>query len=210
MKHTKWILALSGTIAIGISGAARADSNSMTSGLWGWDDSSTAQSRPKSWIPGTSYGYVGIGVGPSDYELSCGPAFGCDETAVGLKVFTGGKFSRYLGVEAQYVFLGKGEANGGDTKAQGIDLSLVAGVPIGESFNIFGKVGGIYGWTRTSAVAPAASGNESGFNLSYGAGASYDINRNWAVQGDWDHYRFDYNDRNADAQLYSVSIVYKF
>ena len=215
MQHRKLFLALTGAIALGASTAASAQSDSMSRGgptLWGWDDSSSAESRPQSWIPYTSYGYVGIGAGWSKFDLpSCAPGLSCDDTDTGFKIFTGGMFSRYLGVEAGYVYLGKGEANGGDQKAEGINVSLVGNIPVGDMFNVYGKVGGIYGWTRTSSAIPGAStGHEEGFNPSYGAGVRVDLNRNWAVQGDWDHYRFDYQDRNDDVQLYSLNLVYKF
>src|SRR4030081_3777929 len=114
-------------------------------------------SRPRSWIPYTSYGYVGAEMGRSEFNLGrCAPGFACDDKDTGYKVYTGGKFSRLLGVEAGYVYLGQGQANGGNEKAQGINVSLVANLPIGDMFNIYAKGGGIYGWTHTSA-SPAAS-----------------------------------------------------
>jgi hypothetical protein len=38
----------------------------------------------------------------------------------------------------------------------------------------------------------------------------FDLNRNWALVADWDHYRLDYVDRNDDIQLWSAGVVYKF
>jgi OmpA-like transmembrane domain len=109
--------------------------------LWGWDDPSA--SRPHSWIPYTSYGNVGVGAGRSEFDLGrCAPGFACDDKDTGYKVYTGGKFSRLLGVEAGYAYLGRGQANGGDEKAQGINVSLVANLPIGDMFNIYAKGGG--------------------------------------------------------------------
>ncbi len=213
MQYTKLCLAIAGALALSTSAVASAqnyDSNSRSSSsMWGWDDPSA--SRPQSWIPYTSYGYVGVGVGHSNFDINCAPGFSCDDTETGLKIFTGGKFSRMFGVEAAYVYLGKAEANGGKNKAQGVNVSLVGNLPIGDMFNIYAKVGGIYGWTDTSASAPGvATGDRHGLNASYGAGVQVDLNRNWAVQGDWDHYRFDYADRNDDVQLYSVNLIYKF
>jgi OOP family OmpA-OmpF porin len=195
--------------------AAMAQSSTSTSGfstssLFGWDNPN--ETRPGSWLPYTSYGYVGGGIGKSKYETSCAPGFACDHTDIGYKIFTGGKISRVIGVEVGYVYLGKGTANGGDQTAQGINLSLIGNIPIGEKFNIYGKVGGIYGWTKTdtAALSGQGGGSDSGLNWSYGAGVQFDITRNWAVQADWDHYRFDYSNQGASAQLYSVNAVYKF
>jgi OOP family OmpA-OmpF porin len=184
--------------------------DSVSSALGGWDD--PAGTRPGSWLPYTSYGYVGGGVGKSKYDTSCAPGFSCDHTDIGFKIFTGGKISRIVGVEVGYVYLGKGTANGGDQTAQGINLSLIGNIPIGEKFNVYGKVGGIYGWTSTDTapLSGQGGGTDHGLNWSYGAGVQFDLSRNWAVQADWDHYRFDYSNQGASAQLYSVNAVYKF
>jgi len=182
-----------------------------TGSFWRWDDPSSA--RPQSWLPGTSYGYVAAGAGPSDFDLGrCASGFACDASDLGYKLSTGGKFSPWLGMEAAYVYLGKGAANGGNEKAQGLNLNVVANLPLSDLFGIYGKVGGVYGWTRTRAAASsgAIEGNDNGLNWSYGAGIQLDVNRNWAVKVDWDHYRFDYVDRIDDAQLYSLNLVYKF
>jgi len=211
----KGVRLLCGALLVSASASGMAqshDADSRSSAIWGWDDPSA--SRPTSWLPYTSYGYVGAGIGHSKYDLgSCAPGFTCDNTDIGYKVFTGGKVSRILGLEAGYVYLGRGKTSGGDVKAQGINLSLIANLPIGDMFNIYGKVGGIYGWTHTSAsplAAGVSTGNDHGLNWSYGAGVQVDLTRNWAVQGDWDHYRFDYANRTDDAQLYSLNVVYKF
>src|SRR5689334_10015694 len=70
----------------------------------------TQPSEPagQSWIPYTSYGYVGGSVGRTNYDLAgCVPGFSCDDKATGLKLYTGGRFSRHFGVELGYVYLGE-------------------------------------------------------------------------------------------------------
>jgi len=221
MHHskTRLCLAIVGALALGASATAGAQSSDSTSrssgygdssGYGRWDDNST--DRPNSWIPLTSYGYVGANIGESHIDLgTCAPGLACDNQGTGYKVYTGGKFSRILGVELGYVNLGDADRSGGQLKAQGVNLSVVGNVPIGEQFNIYAKVGGIYGWTKSSATAPGwASGEEEGLNWSYGAGVQFDFNRHWAIVGDYDHYRFDYVDRRDDANLYSVGVVFKF
>ena len=59
----------------------------------------------------------------------------------------------------------------------------------------------------TSGVS---TGKEHGLNWSYGVGVQFDINKNWAVAGDWDHYRFDFANRTDDAAMYSVNAIFKF
>lgn len=211
MHMRKIFVVVGSALALSASLAASAQNRDADSrSIWGWDDPSA--SRPHSWIPYTSYGYVGAGVGRSELEVSCAPGFACDDKDIGYKIYTGGKFSRLLGVEAGYVYLGHGEANGGNEKAQGINVSLVANLPIGDMFNVYAKGGGIYGWTNTSAspASGVSTGKDHGLNWSYGVGVQFDINKNWAVAGDWDHYRFDFANRTDDAAMYSVNAIFKF
>lgn len=215
MQLRKLCLAVSAALAVGAPMVATAQMNDSdgrgSSSWWGWDDG--AGERPRSYIPYTSYGYIGFGAGRSEYDLgSCSPAFSCEDQDIGYKLYTGGKFSRVFGVEAGLVYLGEGEANGGDYRATGVNLSLIGNIPIGDVFNIYAKVGGIYGWTHTSSSPAAAvsTGNDHGFNLSYGAGVQLDLTPNWAIAGDWDHYRFEFEDGSDDAELYSLNVLYKF
>lgn len=163
----------------------------------------------QSWLPYTSYGYVGGAIGRSDYEQDSCLLF-CDDRATGFKVFTGGQVNQWFGVELAYVNLGEVDRNGGDIRAQGLNLNLVGTVPLGSQFKVFGKLGTIYGYTRTRAPAGQPAGHEDSFRLAYGLGVQADINRNWAVRGDWDRYRFEYPGRKDDADLYSIGVVYKF
>lgn len=173
---------------------------------------SAKETSRSSWIPGTTYGYAGASVGRTNYDFGgCVALVTCDDVATGFKLYTGGRFSRYVGVEVGYVNLGNADRNGGEIKAQGANLSLVGNIPLGDSFNIFGKVGGIYSWTKTSTFIPGVpSGKEDGLGLSYGAGMQYDINRTFAVRADWDRYRLKYVAQREEADLYSVGVVLKF
>lgn len=206
MKLSTATAGLVGAIAVAASTLASAQSTD-TYGRWSDNESE----RPRSFIPGTSYGYVGLSLGQSTYDLNCSPGFGCDDTGFAGKLYTGGKFNRMFGVEVAYVNLGKGEANGGSTEAQLANLSLVGNIPLGEMFNVYGKVGGFYGFTDVDASAPGVPrGEENDFGWSYGLGVQVDLSRNWALSGDWDHYRVDFTDRHDDVQLWSVGVLYKF
>lgn len=207
MKLSTLSASLAGALALGASTLAAAQATDY--GRWSDD---AMGDRPQSLIPLTSYGYVGLSLGQATYDLNCVGGFSCDDTdEIAGKLYTGGKINRMLGLELAYVYLGKADANGGSTEAQLANLSLVGNIPIGERFNVYGKVGTFYGWTDVDATAPgAASGEENDFGWSYGLGVQYDIARNWAVTGDWDHYRVDFTDRADDVQMWSVGVLYKF
>jgi len=163
----------------------------------------------QSWLPYTSYGYVGGAIGRSDYDQdNC--LFFCDDRATGFKVFTGGQISPWFGAEISYVNLGEVGRNGGNIRGQGLNLSLLAHLPVADQFKVFGKLGTIYSYTRTRAPVGQPSGHDDGFGLSYGLGVQYDVNRYWAVRADWDRYRLKYVDRRDSTHMYSVGLVYKF
>ncbi len=164
-----------------------------------------------SWIPYTSYGYVGANIGRSDYRSDrCAPGYSCDDSDLGYRIYTGGQFSRAIGVELGYVNIGSFDRNGGHKRGQGANVSLLGNLPLGFA-NLYAKVGGIYGWTKTSAYAPGlARGSERDFNWSYGAGLQVEVAPRWAVRADWDHYRLQFADGRDNVGLYSVGTIYKF
>jgi OmpA-OmpF porin, OOP family len=164
----------------------------------------------RSWLPLTSYGYVGLNGGVTDFDTTCVPGFECDKSNVGFKAYAGGQLWRFIGLELGYVNVGKVEVGGGSGKAQGANLSLLANLPIGP-INAFAKVGTTYGFTKTTTgVAGAPSGRDRGFGMSYGAGVGYDLARNWQVRAEWDRYRFDFKGNDNDVDMFSLGAVYKF
>ncbi|MGE0706222.1 MAG: outer membrane beta-barrel protein, partial [Vicinamibacterales bacterium] len=174
-------------------------------------EDTTGTGWPNSLIPMTSQGYAGISGGISDYGLpGCVPGASCDGTDIGFKVFAGGQINRPIGVEITYVDLGRLDRNGGDVRAKGVNLGVVANWALADQFSVFAKLGAVYGWTRTGSPLPGvASGNRSDLNLSYGAGAQYDIDRHWAVRADWDAYRLEFPTGRDTVSLLSLGGVYK-
>jgi hypothetical protein len=171
-----------------------------------------AQDMTRSMIPLTPHGYVGVSAGTSNFGLpGCVAGASCDETDIGFKVYAGGQVSKFFGVELSYVDLGRVDRNGGDVRARGVNLGLIGSLPLADQFNVFGKVGAVYGWTRTgSPLVGVATGNKSDMNLSYGVGAQYDIDRQWALRADWDAYRMEFASGRDTVSLISVGGVYKF
>lgn len=169
------------------------------------------ENAPRSWIPYTSYGYVGANIGRNYYDGDNCLFHSCDDRSTGFKVYTGSKFSRYFGIELGYFNLGEADRNGGDIKAQGANLGLIGNIPLGDRFNIFGKVGGIYSWTKVESSFPGVqTGKRDGLGLNYGAGLQFDINKTVAIRADWDRYRLKFVNDRDDSDLYSVGVVFKF
>jgi OmpA-OmpF porin, OOP family len=182
------------------------------SGSYGhWDTSTT--DRPYSWIPYTSYGYFGFGLGQAKYDMGgqCASGFSCNNRDFAFKVYSGGNFSRLFGMEVGYWNLGRARAGGGEIKAQGANIDGVVNLPLGDRFNLFAKGGGVYGWTKTSSEVPFAdTGDKNGFDWTYGAGAQFDVTRGLAIRADWDVYRLQFASGDHQDNLYTAGLVYKF
>ncbi len=157
------------------------------------------------------WNYVGINAGQSHYRADCPSVTGCTDDAVGFKLYTGGKFNRFLGLELGYVNLGRPETEGGRQDAQGANLSLVGYIPLGNMFAVNGKVGTMYGWTSTTGAVPAAyEGREQGFGLTYGAGVTMAVASNVQLRVDWDRYDLNFRGREGKVDMVSAGVQYLF
>ena len=164
--------------------------------------------------PGT--GYVGLNLGQSDYSLGGGLGgfgFNTDDKDTAVNLYTGSFFHPNFGLELGYTHFGKIERAGGDTKAEGINLSLVGRAPMSSQFNLLGKLGTTYGWTDVSAVAATgiASGTEKGFGFSYGIGAEYAFNPQFSAVLQYDEHRLKFASTGRDRiSATTVGLRYRF
>lgn len=165
-------------------------------------------------MPYAGSGYVGLNLGRPEYDLACGRGgFACDDPDASVHIYTGGMFNQWLGGEIGYLRMGDMDRQGGTTRGHGINLSLIGRWPVSQSFNLFAKVGGTYSRTdiTTSAASLEASGDASGWGLSYGVGVGYDFPNDWSIVLQWDRHEMKFAGRgreNADAA--SIGVRYRF
>src|SRR5262245_48502272 len=124
----------------------------------------------------------------------------------GFKTWLGYQFTPWLAAEVSYVNLDSPTANysaraatgpttnpfvrNAQYKIQGMNLSAVGTVPINEMFALHANVGAFYSQYKYSETGTDGFGNPTSFNapnlwqwnLSYGAGANYNINRQWTIR----------------------------
>lgn len=177
--------------------------------------SNAASQQRDSFIPYTQQGYFGLSGGRSHYDLNGGPpgtGLGFDDSDATWKLSTGGYFHPNAGVELSYLNAGKAHRLGGTTKAQGVNLSLVGRAPLNEQFDLFGKVGTTYGRTRTTGFSGLGvnTGKDSGFGLSYGVGARWNFNQQWAAVVEWERHKFHFADDNAGVKMTTLGVQYKY
>lgn len=169
-----------------------------------------------SWLPYTTRGYVGISGGQAEIGgMPCSPLYSCDDSSDRvIKVYTGGMFNEYFGVELAYFNTGNIDRSGGRVHAHGGNLSLIAQAPLGTMAAVYAKVGGTYAWTKTS-VGPLAigtpSGDESDAGPSYGVGLRVNATRNWAFVLEWERHslKFAGDDKNG-TKLTTLGVQYRF
>jgi hypothetical protein len=167
-----------------------------------------------SLLPYTRRGYFGISVGRPEFKNSCGNgAYGCDDPNAGVSIYTGGLFNDWVGMEVGYTNTGKADRSGGETRGQGINVSLVLRAPVG-GFSLFAKGGAIYGQTKvsTGVSSDRSAGKRRGWGASYGAGVGFDFTPSSGVVLDWtrNEFRFPGNSGREDVDTTSLGYVYRF
>ena len=154
-----------------------------------------------------------MGIGNGKLNTACAPGQSCDDPNGAVSIYTGGMFSPYFGIQLGYFQLGNANRNGDTTKVSGVNLVLTGVAPLGSQFSLVGRLGGTYGWTKTSVGfgVPAASGDANGFGASYGAGLSWDFTRNWSATLDWDRHHLKYaGDQKENTDVATIGLKYRF
>ena len=216
-------LAIAGT-AVALSLPAAAQTTTTTS--------SARTGGPMGWLPGagSGTGYVGANIGRSRYSPDCGTrdffnnlGFECGLRDNMYTIYAGGGLggrggamggaAGMFGGEIGYVDMGRISRGGGDTRARGLNLSLVGRAPIAGGFGVYGKVGTTYGWTRTSSafLSGVESGKARGFGFAYGFGATYDFTQNLSAVLAWDRHNFKFAGGGRDPiRTTSIGLQYRY
>lgn len=197
MNANKSILALA-TVALGFA----------ASNAFAQQDNYRAPWRGDFW------GTLGVSGGESKFRNDCrsSDVFKCDHRDSAWKVYAGGNFNRITGLEFGYTDFGRIAASGGQTRAWAANVSLTAGVPIGDRFDIFAKGGGIYGRTDVSADPSTLldTGHKAGWGYTYGVGAAFAITPQWQIRADWDRYNLDFIGGSKDIDMASAGVQFRF
>lgn len=172
------------------------------------------ESARSPWLPPAGRSYLGLNLGRSNYNIPCGSiAFLCDDSDRAVRLYAGTMVGNFWGVELGYLNMGRIARAGGETRGQGLNLSLVGKAPLARSFGVFGKVGTTYGRTETSALAGSgiAAGDERGFGLSYGAGVSFDFTPRLSAVLEWESNDFRFTGSGRDpVRSTSLGLQYRY
>lgn len=156
------------------------------------------------------WGEAGFSLGRSKLHADCPSGNSCDlRDNSAWRAYVGGKFNNVVGGEVGWVDLGSWDRGGGTTKSRGLDLALVAGVPIGQNSSVFGKLGAAYLRSDVSGTG-LSTGRESSWAPRFGVGAQIGLTQNWAVRLDADRYRVDFPGSRQNVDTYMVGAQYSF
>lgn len=172
------------------------------------------------WMPGGGRTSVGLNLGRSRFDTRCDPGFSCDDKDIYVALTARNMATEHVGGEIGLVHMGRMERGGGHTRATGLNLSLVGktGSLTGGSgtmggLGAFGKIGGVWGRTRTS-LAPGstlAGGTENGFGLSLGAGLSWDFSPRTSAVLEVDRYWFRFPGSGRDpVNMASIGLQWRY
>jgi OOP family OmpA-OmpF porin len=163
--------------------------------------------------------YAGASLGLyNKYDLDCQSGVKCDKSAkTGGKIYGGYMFDETFGVEAMGFGLKSGigslknQANvlvPGSVNLRGLGVSGVAAYNAGP-FTLKGRLGLAY--TQAKSYAGVAEKKSSTRPL-IGAGVSYALTEQIALNADWDRISAKYgsNKVKTHADMFSVGLSYKF
>ncbi|NHZ35977.1 OmpA family protein [Massilia rubra] len=182
--------------------------------------------------------YIGAGIGQSRSYTKAAPviknlnsqggfvnSWSTDEKDVGYKLFVGKQLSRYFAVEAGFFDLGNfnvqtrnnlGGVMNAEQKYKGVNLDLIAQVPMSERFSVYGRAGMHYTKATTQFSGNRAVGlfagksSEKKLNPKFGVGLEYKFTEALALRAEAENYRIDDALRsNGNTKLYSMNLVYK-
>lgn len=155
--------------------------------------------------------YLGGSLGQATFPEFCtGSALTCDDTDTGWKIFGGYQFIPYLGIEASYIDWGTIGGTVAGTPPRDVPLSqtsmglaLVASLPLGERFSVFGKLGR----ARVKQETPASlSGNfeRKSTDTLRGLGAKFAFAPRWSARVEWEETK------DIEAHMISIGVEFRF
>lgn len=155
--------------------------------------------------------YVGASIGSSHLDEDF-RGLNLDTDATAFRFVGGLQLGDYLGIEAGYHDFGdfaKTVDLGGlsartELVADGWTLGGTLGAPLSEQFSLFGRAG-VFFWDADVDVDGFSINVPEDENPYYGAGARYDVTRNFSLIGDWTRYELD----TIESDVISIGFQYR-
>ncbi|MEQ1838351.1 MAG: porin family protein [Candidatus Nitrotoga sp.] len=144
--------------------------------------------------------YIGANVGSAQID-----ATGFDASTA-FSVLAGHKFNSNFAAEVAYVNFGSVDVApaGSTVKSSAMSLSGVGSFPLNDQFSLFGKLG-----LASTTVKGTGFPSESNTGVTYGVGAQFDFDQQFAIRAGWDMYKIgDVNEEDEDVM--SLGAIFTF
>jgi OOP family OmpA-OmpF porin len=159
--------------------------------------------------------YAGGSLGQMEAKGSCPGGFNCDFKDTAWKLFGGYRINRNFAAEVFYANLGKITVSAtvpgvgtvsSESKVTSFGAAALGIWPVGEQFEVFGKLGIASTDHKTTGTGPGVtiSGSGSGSDILFGVGASYNFTRSLALRAEWERFN------DSEVNVMSIGVQYKF
>jgi OOP family OmpA-OmpF porin len=164
--------------------------------------------------------YIGGAIGSSEIDADCSLSTSCENSDSGFKIYGGYVLPQSplpgLALEVGYIDFGQSSATRllvtTKVEASGLLFNAAMRLKFTPAFSGVGRLGlgyiegsdnGRYGLGLNAA-------SKSGFELYYGLGLEYALNKQFKLTGSADFTSFDTGNQTGDAHLLSVGLQYGF
>ena len=154
--------------------------------------------------------YIGAAAGQGVTEVNAGGGQSFDASDASFKLLGGWRVMKFFAVEADYRNFGSqsdtvlGQEFVLDTSS--IDLFAVGVIPVGSSFEVFGKAGYTMWDMDMSITGLPGSASDDGTDLAYGVGGAYTIGDRIALRIEYELFEID---GTEDVSMASVGVDFR-
>lgn len=157
--------------------------------------------------------YMGGAFGQSIFDapaVANATSLTTDGNDIGIKIYGGYQFNRTWAIEFGYADFGTVSQRGTpgpftiSYDVSGLTVAAVGTMPLQNNFSLFGKAGLVLldiSPSATNAIVTTKDGAE----ILIGAGGRYQLNRNLALQAEWEYFGGD-----LSTNFLSIGLRYKF
>lgn len=121
-----------------------------------------------------------------------------------LKIYAGGQFTDWFGVEGSWVDFDRLDRNNNRFEADGKGLAAVFSLPISDMSTVYAKAGEF--WWESDSVLGGATGNRDGNDAFIGAGFNLGFSKHTALRLEWERYDV----ANVDLDTASIGLRFLF
>lgn len=172
--------------------------------------------------PGHAAGlfYAGISLGETQVSDGCDrPHPHCDDTDAGLKLFGGAQVTKYWGIEAAYVNLGRTTASAAESGTplftvdiEAFAISGTGTLPVSKKLDLFAKAGFFQWFVEAERLGVLATQHRErdGIDFTFGVGAALHLTKTLQLRIEWEQFTDIGDDYSSDVHLISGGMALYF